>query len=1174
MKNILNTWSLSLKTYLIRNYASFPQPHFEDFPKYDPKHKYFKLNWMQHIALKISNCKIATIDIETFIGKDKQQVPYNVCIYFGDKDKYKSFYLKDFNCNQLEYWNFIYEYLFKHARGYRIYAHNQGGFDSQFLINGFQLCKYSNSNIRFIRGNSTKISITIEIPGKGKGLNKISFYDSYKLLPHSLKKLGESFGLEVSKGEFPHKFSSLENLDYLGKWPSCDNYHKPPKEINKNLFDFRSESIHYIKIDCKLLHEILKTFMDRMIDNHHLNPLKSQTLPSLCFKQFRGKFLRMNVDRIRINLGNEINNFLRDGYYGGHVDVYKPLLDKCYAYDINSQFPYAMRNFPMPIGSPTKVYKEYIDFFGFGEYNIDCPESIKIPVLPYKTKDKKDNYYGRTIFPTGKWSGIYFSEEIKHARKLGYTCTFVRGYGFNKNYDLFKEYVDYFFDLKSTATNPIDRAIAKFMLNSLYGRQAMLNYDSINQYTNSDDVYNYYKNKNVIQFEEDANDFGFIQLIVEDKKIKADNISVAIAAAITSYSRITIDGYKRFPNNTLAYSDTDSVYLSNPIDDKFLGKDLGLMKSENGERGYLLNCIFLAPKIYGYDKDGKIVITCKGIEKGLVSYNDLLTLYSGKIVTYTFDRLFKNNLGIVSKKQPYIQGDEEFVKRVKVFDRLGKWIDTKPRFIIKPTIDLFIRKKWFSTYKINKNIYPIESNKIMKFNDLIETGIQEDKKWNIMVLNQSIYNVNLAHAINFEQPQYISWCILVVDMNKMYYTNYRVLIYDYEDLVMSYNDSYIDKEKYEIEGQRTISFIYIHVDKSNILDKSNICTNIDKIIKLKLKENDINYKNNSKALIRYNEDKNNSKTLIRYNEDKNNSKALVRYNDDKNNIKVLVRYNEDRNNYDSNNNNSNNYYENNYKKSDRITIIFTITVTILYIVAFQVSFFMQFLDEENEGKVNISLKELKNEIEIIYNSIPDKKDGINIIQTKDELIEDYIYKYEKGTLMEINTLNEQDENNIINLEVDEINEELLENNMLEKNNKNNSLNIVEDKINEENNELEGIAQMEKWEHNKIYPEKIGLALMEEWNDNNELNPISIEDRCTENFKIDTTESINQLNYIIDHNIALNKVQADDEDPIQSQNINNEQNPIQVVEPSETGLTFKPIKLTHRYENIYEEKEGE
>jgi hypothetical protein len=46
------------------------------------------------------------------------------------------------------------------------------------------------------------------------------------------------------------------------------------------------------------------------------------------------------------------------------------------------------------------------DFFGFVKAEIETPLNILKPLLPYK-------YNNKTIFPTGKFIGVYFSEELK-----------------------------------------------------------------------------------------------------------------------------------------------------------------------------------------------------------------------------------------------------------------------------------------------------------------------------------------------------------------------------------------------------------------------------------------------------------------------------------------------------------------------------------------------------------------------------------------------------------------------------------------------------------------------------------------------------------------------------------------------------------------------------------------
>ena len=56
------------------------------------------------------------------------------------------------------------------------------------------------------------------------------------------------------------------------------------------------------------------------------------------------------------------------------------------------------------------------EMFGFLEAIVDCPNHITRPLLPVRMKN-------RLVYATGKWQGVYFTEELKLARNLGYTIT-------------------------------------------------------------------------------------------------------------------------------------------------------------------------------------------------------------------------------------------------------------------------------------------------------------------------------------------------------------------------------------------------------------------------------------------------------------------------------------------------------------------------------------------------------------------------------------------------------------------------------------------------------------------------------------------------------------------------------------------------------------------------------
>nr|YP_009517239.1 DNA polymerase [Myochromella boudieri]AYE93153.1 DNA polymerase [Myochromella boudieri] len=117
-------------------------------------------------------------------------------------------------------------------------------------------------------------------------------------------------------------------------------------------------------------------------------------------KIFINKFLSVAIPILK---GSE-DYFIRMGYFGGATDYYKCYCKGLYYYDINSLYPHAMCK-PMP-HFIKKFHKDLSvikleDFFGFCLAEIQTPNNLK-PLLPYK-------YKGKTIYPNGIFTGVYFS---------------------------------------------------------------------------------------------------------------------------------------------------------------------------------------------------------------------------------------------------------------------------------------------------------------------------------------------------------------------------------------------------------------------------------------------------------------------------------------------------------------------------------------------------------------------------------------------------------------------------------------------------------------------------------------------------------------------------------------------------------------------------------------------
>ena len=89
--------------------------------------------------------------------------------------------------------------------------------------------------------------------------------------PNSLANLCRDFKLpkEYSKTEFPHKFASKENLNYIGAVPSSEYWkgEKIPEEWEEEkYFDFKEVSINYQKLDvvslCIIIHKLSREFFN------------------------------------------------------------------------------------------------------------------------------------------------------------------------------------------------------------------------------------------------------------------------------------------------------------------------------------------------------------------------------------------------------------------------------------------------------------------------------------------------------------------------------------------------------------------------------------------------------------------------------------------------------------------------------------------------------------------------------------------------------------------------------------------------------------------------------------------------------------------------------------------------------------------------------------------------
>jgi DNA polymerase elongation subunit (family B) len=49
---------------------------------------------------------------------------------------------------------------------------------------------------------------------------------------------------------------------------------------------------------------------------------------------------------------SKLHYTIKESYYGGITEVYKPYGKNIHSFDVNSLYPHSMKKYPMPVGKP------------------------------------------------------------------------------------------------------------------------------------------------------------------------------------------------------------------------------------------------------------------------------------------------------------------------------------------------------------------------------------------------------------------------------------------------------------------------------------------------------------------------------------------------------------------------------------------------------------------------------------------------------------------------------------------------------------------------------------------------------------------------------------------------------------------------------------------------------
>lgn len=472
--------------------------------------------------------------------------------------------------------------LRKKYRGWHIYAHNGGRFDFLFQLpwlmhvgkpEGFQFT---------VIPVASAIQVLDVWRGNARKYGAWRFLDSYRLIPLALDKAAKTFGL---KGKVEH------NLDLDESDPRW---------------------IDYLRGDCVELYRVVERFHHVIEEN--LGSEVGITAPSTAVKLLRRQFMADEYPRTVAS-----HDFVREGYYGGRVEVFRERGEGLYYYDINSSYPTSMLK-PMPAGvggywskgePPTRYTRgrHGSGTVGFVRARVLVPTSLHIPPLPIRIGDELKSegvQPGKLLFPTGELEGVWEFEELQTALKVGVKILKWFDSWWFEAVPLFTEFVRRLYAYRDKSRDDYDdgmAAIAKLLLNSTYGKFGM-RHERVTLYLWDD--------PELPDNATPAAPSPDCPIWIAKEDVDADYIMPQIAARVTASSRVLL--YQalmsverpglfrgkaahalRGKPGQAHYCDTDSAICDVPLR---TGTALGELKDEYPEFSGQLSGHFIGPKMY------------------------------------------------------------------------------------------------------------------------------------------------------------------------------------------------------------------------------------------------------------------------------------------------------------------------------------------------------------------------------------------------------------------------------------------------------------------------------------------------------------------------------------------------------------------------------------------------
>lgn len=322
------------------------------------------------------------------------------------------------------------------------FAHSGGMADIQFVLE--RILTRNNPAVHVEAAFRGAAAILVWVTHKN---HRWLFADSFRLLPDSLAKIGESIGMAKGGQDY-----------FCPDFPACGH----AKDGKSTCIFYAPLSVlrDYNQRDNEVLYTAISRLQDEVLSlGGELKP----TLPAMALHLFRSRFLKTSI-----RTSEAVNERAKVAYIGARTEDAATHCGPAQYYDFNSSFPFSMTK-PQPgeyMGAQDGgTAYDKPGFLGLVDAEIRVPDS-NVPPLPRR-------YGQRIFFPTGAWRSWFDVEDMRLLEECGGRIEKIHEtMSFAPFHDM-ADYANTVYDLRNAAkrdNNDFRSLLLKLFLNSLYGK--------------------------------------------------------------------------------------------------------------------------------------------------------------------------------------------------------------------------------------------------------------------------------------------------------------------------------------------------------------------------------------------------------------------------------------------------------------------------------------------------------------------------------------------------------------------------------------------------------------------------------------------------------------------------------------------------------------------------------